>query len=166
MHLFLFLCLISRLMVFVYIKCHIRCWQNPSVLLAWREARLFSRLPHCLEFQGCHLIPSFHHLIFCLVMLLILSSIFFCFWPSLLSTFQKFLETFPPPRDRLFFWVLPLFSGFFYRLGDNWSVVSVACYIMALVLAIHAFRHVCFLISWCLSMFFFLYIHVFVNRYW
>ena len=32
-------------------------------------------------------------LLFCLVLLLLLSSPFFCFWPILLPTFQRFLET-------------------------------------------------------------------------
>ena len=42
----------------------------------------------------------------------------------------------------------------------SWSMVSVACYLMALVLAIYTLRHVYFLISWwCLLMFF-------VNWYW
>ena len=67
-------------------------------------------------------------LLFCLVLLLILSSCV-CFWPSLLPTFQKFLSTFFPEIG-LFVW--PLFC-FFSGWETSWSVVSVPCYLMALV---------------------------------
>ena len=45
--------------------------------------------------------------------------------------------------------VLPLFLVVVFSDWEmiSWSVVSVACYLMALVIAIYAFRHVSFLIS-------------------
>ena len=52
---------------------------------------------------------------------------FFCFWPSLLPTFQKFLKAFFSSRDRLFciglVFQLLVFSG---CEMIKWSVVSVA----------------------------------------
>ena len=91
MGLFLFFGLISRLLVRSSI------FQNPplnsSVLLNWREARFFWCLLHVWNLRAFiwfHLSNS-ALLLFCLVLLLILSSPFFCFWPSLLPTFQKCL---------------------------------------------------------------------------
>ena len=88
--------------------------------------------------------------LFCLVLLLILSSPF-CFWPSLLPTLQKFLSTlfFSLSRDRLFCIAL-VFSCFFSSWEMiSWSEVSlVTCYLMALVLLfMHLDMHL-FLISW------------------
>ena len=52
-------------------------------------------------------------------------------------------------RDRLFWGGIALgffWFCFFSEWEISWAVVSVACYLMALVLAIYIFRHVSFLI--------------------
>ena len=80
-------------------------------------------------------------LLFCLV-LFILSSPCFCFWPSLLPAFQKCMYTFFfSSRDRLFCIAL-IFRWVFFSSCKiiSWLVVSAACYliyIIALVLAIN-----------------------------
>ena len=79
-------------------------------------------------------------LLVCLDLLLILSSPFFCFWSSFLPTFQKFLYT---HFLEIGLFVLPLFLVGFFSGWEmiSWSIVSVALYLMAVVLAIYEFRH-------------------------
>ena len=92
--------------------------------------------PPCRESQGCHLIPFLPApLLFCLVLLFILSSPS-AYFPEMSLNFFFFLVC---------SFVLPLFLV--VVLAASWSVVSVACYLMALVLAIYAFRHVGYLFN-------------------
>ena len=110
--------------------------------------------PHCMESQGCHFVPSF---ICSLVILPIpVAPSVFSFWHNLLLTFQKCLK---PVlfllQIGLFAWPLCLvFRCFFYSGNEmiRWSVISVVCYLMALVLANFALR--------CVSFFIFLMIFV------
>ena len=133
--------------------------KQTNSLSGLKGGRVLLMSPPCLKSQDWHLIPF--SLLFCLVLLHSLSSLCFCFWPNLLPTFPKFLETFFSFSFLQigFCFVLPLFLvGFFFSGWEmiSWSVLSVARYRMALVLAIYAFRHVSFLISWwCLLMIFF-----------
>ena len=113
------------------------------------EGRLGSSdVSPCLESQGCHLIPSFYllpcysafspvaHSIFSLFLLLAQSPVYFKKKSKLFFS-----------RDRLF--CIALVCSCFLNDWEmiSWSMVSVACYLMALILAIYAFRHVSFLIS-------------------
>ena len=120
-----------------------------------KGGRVLLMSPACLESQGCHLTPSFYLLpcysamsccSFCLLLVSAFGPV-----PCLLSrnvlTLFFFLE--------IRFFVLPLcfFNGWEII---SLSVLSVACYLLALVLAIYTLRHVSFLISWwCLLMIFF-----------
>ena len=84
--------------------------------------RLFLMSLPCLESQGCRLIPSFYllFLLFCLVLLLLLSSPFFsAFGPvSCLLSRKSFL--FPSSRHRLLFFYTTLgFNYFVSQLGHT-----------------------------------------------
>ena len=87
-------------------------------------------------------------LLFFLVLLLILPSPCFCFWPSLRLLSRNFFKLFL--LLEIGFLVLPLFLVGVFSSWEmiRWLEVSEACYIMALVLAVYAFSHVSFLISW------------------
>ena len=89
-------------------------------------------------------------LLFYLVLLLILSSPCFCFWPSLLPTFQKCLNYFSRYKG---LFVLPLFLVVvFHRLGDD-NLVSYMCSMLPYGTGICKCMSL-FLISWSLLMFF------------
>ena len=90
-----------------------------------------------LSFDSIFLFAPF---LFCLVLLLLLSSPFFRCWPSLLPAYfpEMPLNFFFFSRVRCVF-VLPLFLVVLVFGGYEmirWSVISVACYLMALVLDI------------------------------
>ena len=129
MGLFLLFCLISRLLVlsciFNAFKISLKLFRSFDPKGGW--AHLIS-LPSGISGLSIFLSAP---LSFCLVLLLILSSCF-CFWPSLLRTFQKCPYTFV--LDMLFCIAL-VCTCFFSSWEISWSVVSVACYLMALVLA-------------------------------
>ena len=120
------------------------------ILLPWREAGLFWCLPPVWNLRAV----IWFHLSIC--SLVILPS------PVAHSVFSFFLLLAQSPayfsEMAVHFFVLPLFLAGFFSGWEmiSWSVVSVACYFITLVLAVYAFRHVSFGVSWCLLMIFYM----------
>ena len=83
------------------------------------------------------------------------AGLFWCLPPSGISGLSSASLLFLPSTVAhcvfSLFLLLAYFPEIFFNIGwemISWSAVSVVCYLMALVLAIYAFRHVSFFISW------------------
>ena len=116
-----FFCLISRLLV---LSSKLMLLKSSLIKLFLKGGWALLMTPPCLESHGYHLIPSFYFkkknclpplFLFCIVLLLIPSCLSF-FWPILLLTVRKSLQTF---FLQIGVFAFPFFSWGFWRLADD-----------------------------------------------